>query len=231
MAPQEQKSLRVRQGSEKILLAALIALILASMGGTVVLGSAFAARSLQIASAASAAKGTSPCEKKYQQCIKDKKQKDKSKCERDFQNCHKKCKPSQKGGKITCPKDPDCQLDCTEASSSKTGLISCCQSGPKHKNSCPDKVDGKCNPKPGKMPKGMGKQPQKQGQGGQGDEKGMPQIPMPPPPSPKSPPPPPQGDQKKTTRCDQTGKCFECDQQGKCTPLSQDASAGNYEIR
>lgn len=53
-----------------------------------------------------------------------------------------------------CVQDPECQASCTESATSQGGKISCCDGGPKHGNTCRDKVDGKCNPKQTELEKG-----------------------------------------------------------------------------
>lgn len=81
----------------------------------------------------------------------------------------KKCEVG--GGAVgSCNKDPECQLHCTESATSEGGKLSCCEGGPKHQNSCPNKIDGKCEPKKpegeGGKPPEMPKPPQGGGGGG-----------------------------------------------------------------
>lgn len=66
-----------------------------------------------------------------------------------------------------CVQDAECQASCTESATSQGGKISCCDGGPKHGNTCRDKVDGKCNPKQTELEKGK-----EEGKGGE-----MPKLP------------------------------------------------------
>ena len=78
-------------------------------------------------------------------------------CEQQWQGCMSKCNVG--GGAVgSCNKDPECQLHCTESATSQGGRLSCCEGGPKHQNSCPNKVDGNCEPK--KTEGGEGKMPE-----------------------------------------------------------------------
>ncbi len=101
-----------------------------------------------------------------------KKKKTAAQCEQEFQKCvlvDNKCKDKTgiSGGQ-TCNKAPDCQTHCTESATGKGAILDCCKGGAKHVNSCPDEVDGKCNP-------------QKKELGKEGEQKGgMPELPKPP---------------------------------------------------
>ncbi len=104
------------------------------------------------------------CDSQYNSCLSQKK----SGCEQQWQGCMSKCNVG--GGAVgSCNKDPECQLHCTESATSQGGRISCCEAGPKHQNSCPNKVDGNCEPK--KTEGGEGKMPElpKPPQGGGGE--------------------------------------------------------------
>lgn len=93
------------------------------------------------------------CDSEYKSCISRKQ----SGCEQRWQGCMSKCNVG--GGAVgSCNKDPECQLHCTESATSQGGRISCCEGGPKHQNSCPNKVDGNCEPK--KTDGGEGKMPE-----------------------------------------------------------------------
>lgn len=70
-------------------------------------------------------------------------------CEIAWRVCvSKKCKAEDADLGQQCPKDADCESSCTEAATSKQGLLpgGCCYGGPKHNNSCPKLIDGKCSP-------------------------------------------------------------------------------------
>jgi hypothetical protein len=125
-----------------------------------------------------AAAGGGTCEPKFKQCMQQdvpKKKKTAAQCEQEFQKCvlqDNKCKDKTgiSGGQ-TCNKAPDCQTHCTESATGKGAILDCCKGGAKHVNSCPDEVDGKCNP----QKKELGKE------GGQkGGEPKMPELPKPP---------------------------------------------------
>lgn len=110
-----------------------------------------------------------PCDSAYNACLKAKG----SDCEGPWQRCMAKCNVG--GGAVgSCNKDPECQLHCTESATSQGGKLSCCDGGPKHQNSCPNKVDGNCEPK--KPEGGEGKMPElpKPPQGGGGSGGGTP---------------------------------------------------------
>ncbi len=103
--------------------------------------------------------GSGQCDSQYDSCMSARR----SGCEQQWQGCMSKC--SVGGGAVgACNKDPECQLHCTEAATSQGGKLSCCEGGPKHQNSCPNKVDGNCAPK--------------KTEGGEGK---MPELPKPPP--------------------------------------------------
>ncbi len=110
--------------------------------------------------------GSGQCDSQYNSCLKAKR----SGCEQQWQSCMSKCNVG--GGAVgSCNKDPECQLHCTESATSQGGRISCCEGGPKHQNSCPNKVDGNCEPKKteggeGGKPPEFPKPPQGGGGGG-----------------------------------------------------------------
>ena len=82
------------------------------------------------------------CDSQYESCLRA----GRSGCEQQWQGCMSKCNVG--GGAVgSCNKDPECQLHCTESATSQGGKLSCCDGGPKHQNSCPNKVDGNCEPK------------------------------------------------------------------------------------
>jgi hypothetical protein len=84
------------------------------------------------------------CERQYQQC-EDDPNSNKAVCENNWRSClADKCEPNDSKSTEQCPNDPDCESYCTEDVSSQTGLLSCCLGGPKHSNTCPKEVDGKC---------------------------------------------------------------------------------------
>ena len=89
------------------------------------------------------------CTYYYQKCVNDptQTQETKQRCDWLWGVCvQRKCgESSLVGFSRQCPKDPDCETACTEAASSVKGLLSCCLGGPKHNNSCPKQIDGKCN--------------------------------------------------------------------------------------
>lgn len=116
--------------------------------------------------------GSGQCDQQYNACLQARG----SNCEQSWQSCMQKC---QIGGGVVgaCNQDPECQLHCTESATSQGGRISCCEGGPKHQNSCPNQVDGKCNPKQTQL----GGDQQSGGQQGQGQGEGkMPELPKPP---------------------------------------------------
>lgn len=215
-----------REGVEKIFLSLLIAGIVFSMGGTVVIGSTLAVRSFQAAAAAAAGSGSSKlapddCKKILDKAKAEKDPKKKAQLMEQWKKCAKKqCpnKPQVTGGKSVCKADKDCQTFCEENRTG--GKVDCCMGGPKEKPACLDRVEGKCIKGPQKQtPKSGAKQPPMgQGQGKQGGGDGLPQFPQP-QKSPKPPSPPPQD--KKKTICYPNGNCAECDEDGKnCKPAS-----------
>ncbi len=109
-----------------------------------------------------------PCDSAYNACLRAKG----SNCEGQWRSCMKKCEVA--GGAVgSCNKDPECQLHCTESATSQGGKLSCCEGGPQHQNSCPNKVDGNCEPKKteggeGGKPPELPKPPQGGGGGGAG---------------------------------------------------------------
>jgi hypothetical protein len=98
------------------------------------------------------AQGSGSCTQQEQACVK---------AETPYSTCHaqwvqcmtNKCMGGA-GAVGQCVQDPECQASCTESATSQGGKISCCEGGPKHGNTCRDKVDGKCNPKQTELEKG-----------------------------------------------------------------------------
>ncbi len=233
-----------RPGFEKIFLSLLIAGIIFSMGGTVVVGSTLAVRSFQAAAAAGSVTSGAPksCGEAKQRALQGKKDNDglaKGSISGTAagKNVLDKCfgavitpagKIKRQRGQPLTAADYKCtgRKAQTNVKTNQVTDTSIAFEGA---------AAGKCirtvkNEKP-KVPKGQEQKPQgKGGQEGQGKGGGegqgkpeMPQLPQIPPPSPKPPPPPPQ-DQKKTTKCDAKGNCTECDENGRnCKPTPNGA--------
>ncbi len=138
---------RTNRKSSKWPLPTLALAIVLIAFGSLALGSTIFATAKNAQLAAAAASGSGQCEQKYKQCMSDPKQTNKQKCETDWKICvGKKCVAKDTATVDTCPKDPDCEMSCTESATSQKGLLSCCKGGPKHNNSCQKEIDGKCNP-------------------------------------------------------------------------------------
>jgi hypothetical protein len=103
------------------------------------------------------AQGSGACQQQEEACMKTNNQGHTAACHSQWVQCiTNKCVGSG-GAAGQCNQDPECQSSCTESATSQGGKISCCDGGPKHGNTCRDKVDGQCNPKQTELGKEKGK--------------------------------------------------------------------------
>jgi hypothetical protein len=103
------------------------------------------------------------CEQEFQACVRARR----TGCEQNFQRCVLRKCPNNP---LSCARLPECEAHCTESATSQGGIQSCCEGGPKHVNSCPNKIDGNCRPRQtmppgGMMPSGMMMPPMMMGGG------------------------------------------------------------------
>lgn len=113
------------------------------------------------------AQGSGSCQQVEESCGKINNQGHSATCHSQWVQCMTNKCMGGAGAVGQCVQDPECQASCTESATSQGGKISCCDGGPKHGNTCRDKVDGKCNPKQTELEKGK-----EEGKGGE-----MPKLP------------------------------------------------------
>lgn len=113
------------------------------------------------------AQGSGSCQQQEEACGRINNQGHSASCHSQWVQCMTNKCMGGAGAVGQCVQDSECQASCTESATSQGGKLSCCDGGPKHGNTCRDKVDGKCNPKQTELEKGK-----EEGKGGE-----MPKLP------------------------------------------------------